>query len=227
MLCIAFLEINHSVYVPEAIMEELTNIISALAAVAVVLIAYKGLSTWKEQLKGNVEFEIGRKLLRSLYRVRDAVGYVRNPFASASEIGAALKEAGFEVSFRDEDYHWKSQQALYMMRWKMALDAFTELDLASFEAEVLWGKDITEKLERLRRLLHKLNITIVTYIRDLQTPRRHDPSEEEIMESDDILYAKGGATEEGYSRSKYTAEFSDAINQIEDFIRPRLNLNLN
>jgi hypothetical protein len=203
-------------------MEDITNIISAIAAVMVAFIAWKGLNTWKEQLRGNAEYENGRKLLSAVYKIRNTVDQVRNPFASAGEIGSALKAAGYDVKFRDDDYHWKSQQALYLLRWNKVLEAITELDLAALEAEVFWGKDITEKLDILRRLLHKLIITINAYIKELEHPRRRDITEEEIMETNGILYALEKSANEGYS-----ADFSEAIKQIEDFIRERLRLGSN
>jgi type IV secretory pathway VirB2 component (pilin) len=56
------------------------DIVTGLAAATAAVIGVLGLRTWKAQLKGKTEYETARSLLRCVYRVRDAMRVVRNPF---------------------------------------------------------------------------------------------------------------------------------------------------
>jgi hypothetical protein len=87
-------------------------------------VAILGLQAWKKQLKGKTEFETARNLLRSVYKVRNAIREYRYIVAGGAEIAQALKEANIEVEEFDPEFHAKSQQALYQKRWKRISETY-------------------------------------------------------------------------------------------------------
>lgn len=131
---------------------DITKIIVAiLSTITLTTVAIMGLFTWKTQLKGKTEYDLARRLLRAIYKTRDAIDTIRSPFASASEISTSLEEAEIDIDHFDSDYHIKSQTSLYQRRWRYVSEAMRDLDLESFEAEVLWHDEIREKIVAFRR----------------------------------------------------------------------------
>src|SRR5215212_10812739 len=89
------------------------DLVTVFATVIGGGIAIYGLVAWKRQLRGRTEYELARRVLRAVYKVRDAIQGVRNPLQSAGEIEASLKEAGISIDFNSPEYRSKSATAVY------------------------------------------------------------------------------------------------------------------
>src|SRR3990170_7831809 len=72
------------------------DVTSFLSAIALTIIAYAGLRTWRSQLKGKTEYELARRVLHRVYGIREAVREVRKPYIGASEEKAAFKDLGLD-----------------------------------------------------------------------------------------------------------------------------------
>jgi hypothetical protein len=59
------------------------DVMTGIATIAAAVVATMGLHTWKRQLFGNSNYELSRRLLRSAYRLREAIQFVRNPLMLA------------------------------------------------------------------------------------------------------------------------------------------------
>ena len=114
--------------VPE-IVSLIKDISSIISGTILIVIAIMGLQTWKRQLKGNTEYELARRFLSAVYKIRDAISYIRNPFVSAGEIASALQEANIEIDKSDSEYQVKRQNALYQKRWKKFKKHFRNITL--------------------------------------------------------------------------------------------------
>lgn len=66
------------------------DVITASAAVTAAVVAVKGLRAWKKQLRGKTDYELARRCLKAVYRVRDGIRMVRNPLQSSEEIAAGM-----------------------------------------------------------------------------------------------------------------------------------------
>ena len=98
------------------------DVITAGAAITAAVVAVKGLRAWKKQLRGKTDYELARRCLKAVYRVRDAIRMVRNPLQSSEEIAVAVKEEGPSVpQYLSDDY--KTQQAIFSFRLKRANEA--------------------------------------------------------------------------------------------------------
>jgi hypothetical protein len=118
--------------------KNIPDIVTALAAGIGAVVAVVGLNAWKKQLKGKTDYELARRYLRAVYKIRDAIKFVRNPFISLGEMEQALKERGSNQSTSD---HKETSRAVYSVRWKKVTEAGSDLTLELREAEVSWGKD--------------------------------------------------------------------------------------
>ena len=72
------------------------DIFTCLAAITASVVAVLGLQAWKKQLKGKTEYELAQRLLRGVYRVRNAFADVRNPRKTDAEIAQAMREENIE-----------------------------------------------------------------------------------------------------------------------------------
>lgn len=71
------------------------DIVTILVALVGGGVAIYGLISWKRQLKGKTEYELARRVLRAVYRLRDAIRGIRNPLQSTGEIEHSLKRGRY------------------------------------------------------------------------------------------------------------------------------------
>jgi len=117
----------------------LFQILKDAAIVIGTLIAFLGLRTWKKQLKGKTEYELARRFLKRVYEFRDVLDFIRIPIQTSEESINAMKEHGYDYNRKDQNYHKKSIQAVYEVRWQKVNDAQSNLKIEVLEAEALWG----------------------------------------------------------------------------------------
>jgi hypothetical protein len=178
------------------------EIINTIAIVAGAVVAIRGINSWRSQLRGETDYQLARRFLKSVYKVREAVKYVRNPFIPAGEITTALKESGLgEEEYSNQE---KSNRAVYSARWKKVMDASADLNVELLDAEVSWGKDVTKTTEGFNDQVTKLYVALKMFL-ELR----------EVKPERDIIYDMG-------ETDPFNAKMTGAINKIEDFLKPHL-----
>ena len=184
------------------LIENGTKIISALAAIVGATMAVIGVNAWKRQMKGKTNYELARRYLKAVYKVRDSIKEVRNPFISIGEITSSLKDSGLsEDEYKD---HQKSNRAVYSARWKRVVEAASELDVELLEAEVIWGKgavDITSDFTACRR---KLFVNLQMFL---------DGYKKQSLGNDEIIYDTG-------DENKFNTELIESVEKIEIYLKP-------
>lgn len=202
-------------------MAAIAQLVLAASAAVGAYVAWRGLHTWKAQVKGQNSYELARRLLRAVYEVRDEIYTVRGPMMLAGEIAEALKEAGFE----DEENggprpHPDADRAVYQMRWKGLAEVLSDLQVEEREAEVLWEKDRREMTADLHRCVSDLWYAVWQHLRH-QTDNFHanlDP--EELRELEDVLYMTSRDPDE----DEFTGQVEEAVQKIETDLRPYLKI---
>ncbi len=182
--------------------ELVLNVVNTVAIVVGVVSTVLGVNAWKKQLKGSTNYELARRYLRAVYKVRDAVKHVRNPFIPASEFSVALKDSG--LSEQEQKDRLKSQRAVYALRWHEVSGALTELHIELLEAEVSWGKGASTVADELLRLVRELLINLENYL----DGRERNPINE-------IVYSLG-------ENDPFATRIETSIGNIESFLKPHL-----
>lgn len=141
-----------------------------VAALGAALVARSGLNTWRRQLRGQAEYELARRVLRALLRVRDEIGVVRSPVISGGEFWAAFKEAGLEAPEGSVSAGTKGSELVYDRRWRRLVTAVTELEAELLEAEVLWGAGSRAPEAELRKCVAELFAAVSMHARMLSSP---------------------------------------------------------
>jgi hypothetical protein len=200
------------------------DVFTCLAAITAAVVAILGLQAWKKQLRGKTEYELAQRLLKSVYKVRNAFAIVRNPMQSNAEIAQAMRDAKIEGDpLRDQTVKVRSEEAVYQKRWQNVQEAFLELESHMLEAEALWGEDVKKYLQSLNQCAAKLFLNIQRYLQNEQRPPRagapYDREAEREIET--IIYSWPADSSD---ENPFTNEINDVVRQVENFLKPRLKL---
>ena len=177
------------------------EIVTACATSVGVLIAGVGLTTWRKQLKGTYEYELAKKLMLQVYQLRESLKTVRDPFLHPAEAN-------------DSDNSQIPWEVLaYEKRWSAVRKAAAQFDTTSLEAEVLWGKSVTQRpLMAMRQTVIDLSIAVRQYMRERQDETGTRGANVEYA---DILYSTG-------SSDSYNLSLDSAVKAYEDILKPYL-----
>jgi hypothetical protein len=177
----------------------IAQLVEAAAAVGAVTIAGLGLGTWRRQLRGTTEYDLARRLLLQVYRLRDAIDHVRQPFMSIEEAGERKEGVPWEI-------------AAYDQRWQGVREAMVALAAAVAESEVLWGSEVTALKVRFARHVMTLRQAIEA-LADTKVSTGRAPT----LTSDQRITLYSGST-----RNAYSDELAETIGSFEDLIKPHL-----
>ena len=133
------------------------DVVLALAAIATVIVAFKGLNTWRRQLHGAAHFEAARGLAKAAYKVREKLQASRSPLLSAHEFPPEHHDS---AARRSPEQEAKGYAYVYSNRWAPVGEAMQEFDASVLEADVLWGKPVRDTSDRLRQVVREVNVAV-------------------------------------------------------------------
>jgi len=199
--------------------EAIPKVATGIAALVGAWVALQGLRAWRVQLHGKTEYDLARRVLRGVFRVRDQIAYVRSPFVPAGEMIDAYKSAGLdpnEINLLNDTK--RRDELVYQRRWQPLAAALSELSLEILEAEVLWGQPVRACERALKSAVGELNAAISLYLRDIHTNNlRQDTHAAERMEKQlAIVYT-------GLPPDEFGASVEKTVKSFEDLLRPHLH----
>ena len=119
------------------LIKQISGILSALATIGLLIVAFIGLRQWSTELKGRVELETARAILKNLLVVKYVFIECRRSAIFPTEFSdrnLGPDETQMEKAALDEEHaYWKRMNHLTA--------AVLEFETAAVEAEVLWGQD--------------------------------------------------------------------------------------
>ncbi len=187
-------------------METLKDAVTIIFGFFALVIAYKGLQTWRLQLKSTADTELARRILIQLYKVQNEVAHLRRP----------LRETFLPngINRLDIDAVNKAWAEQYDTEWQSLQKELAELHVACIEAQAVWDKDFPQKLVPLKQCIGELRLHISENIKMQLKPvyTSHLNSEEMDM----VLYGLG---KDGDS---FAQKVEDAILQVDKDTRPFL-----
>lgn len=201
---------------PPSTFELIRDIALLIFAAIGSFVALSGLRAWKIQLKGRSEYELAKRILKSVYALREAISRVRNPFVLANEMYSALKEKG--ITIKENEFDKWNFSVVFEMRWNDISTSLNDLRVSEIDAEVLWGKSISNSLDKLYKIVLVLNLNIQEF---LQLNKREDYSQKHkdlLDKCKTIVYDRGKKNEP----DNFTQKVNDIIKEIEDSLRKYL-----
>lgn len=167
----------------------ISDVFIALAAAVASIVAIKGYGAWKRELRWRTEYELARRLLIGVYKLRDAISSVRNHFMLSSEYTHRGGRDNQNIGRDAEDLRFA-----YSNRWERITEALT-LDADFYEAEALLDDAFRKHWENLRGRISVLHFQVQLHISEEAEGVRPDSrtANREIVYgdgSDDDRFAK-------------------------------------
>ena len=176
----------------------LATCLVAVATVVGVAIAVRGLRTWRVQLAASADFDLARRLLLEVYRLRDALEQVRHPMMLAREAAGADPDIPWEIS-------------AYERRWQAVLDVQAPLQVCIYECQILWGDQIEGLKRGLMKQVATLSVAVSAFARSKQDAGSEDLGEEHRK----VLYW-------GMGEDTFGDDLRKTIASFEAYVRPHL-----
>jgi hypothetical protein len=166
----------------------ISNVVIAAAAVAAAVIAWRGLKTWRDELRGRTEYDLARRVMHAVYRVREAIRFVRSPHMLSGEYEGRPGRNPDAITSDSADVRYA-----YQARWGKVSEAMVELDAVSLECEVLWGSSLSQARAELAKCLAELQVNVMKHLRasdnaGLTFLSRKPMTAEELKANDAIIW---------------------------------------
>lgn len=139
------------------------NVIMAGAAIFTGWLAYRALQTWKDQLRGQANYELARRLLRAVDTSEDSV---RKGLVWAVLLASARKE-GRIPPVQDKEFVQMVRSTLEEIRKAQA-----ELDDLYVDAEIILPKESIMSARLLRLLSSVVYYDVERYMSHFTDPKR-------------------------------------------------------
>lgn len=114
------------------------DLLAGTATVALAYLGYKGLSSWRDQLKGTRKIEVGHNLLMQAYEASEVSKYITAPFMGAGELGKIERLSGES----EESYRLRQNYEAISNRYLEHIDVFNKLRASCFAAKAVLGDDV-------------------------------------------------------------------------------------
>lgn len=195
-----------------------SKIVTTIATPLAICAALLGLRTWRHQLKGNTEYELARRYLKGVFRVRDSFRIVRSPMmyppVQESDPNGALSDR--QKQFRQD------QRKEYGRRLQELQKSWSELEVEVLEAEVLWGESAKDAVKPLRECIAELATTIAEYfwLNDPPAYATVDRNAERVARVDRTIYH----ISEDPTKDEFWGKILQAVKVAEKFIQPKLKV---
>jgi hypothetical protein len=197
-----------------AIITAVKDVLLGGAATATAIVAVVGLQNWRRELKGRTEFETAFRFIKSAYKLRDELHICRSPLIRMHEFPEGYVGSKTQNTAEENAQAWAY---VYKHRWEPVWSAVQDFDAHTLESEALWGSDMKERAQKLRACVAELNTSIDAIINDKQVGGENFKSDPEFGQK---MRLNVSATRK--DDNALTKQISDAIESIEDAVRPHL-----
>jgi hypothetical protein len=188
----------------------MTDIVTALATMIAAAAAVWGVFTWRRELRGRTEYDMARRCLTAVYRVRNAISAVRAPVWLFEYSDRPGRDSNKDPTA--DDYAFA-----YGNRWIPLQDAKTALDVELLEAEALWGVLLQSAEMALRQQIVHLNVALTMYLRAMRDNGR-DTLPPEYQQRVQGLAPIGQESDDDV----FAQDVSRAVKEFERLLLPHL-----
>ena len=188
--------------------------IVALAAALAAVSAYLGIRAWRAELKGKSEYDLAKKLLKAVYKVREAFYNVRFIGVYQYEYPEEMKGPSGHLK---KEFEYEGTKYVYEARWKILQDAFRELADLNLDAQVEWGSEFQEITKPMSGCHSDLYIALWGFLDGKKNPSAWEAmSNEERKKIESKIFYYGRDP----NQEKFQSQVDAAIKGFEDRLRP-------
>lgn len=193
--------------IPELIFA-IASAVTAAASVFGVILAVIGLRMWQREMRGKVNYELARRILKSAYTVRDAFDHVRQP----------TEYYAFRATLRCPPAQREERVALAAEKIQENMVALSEsmqdLCVEAQEAKVLWGPKLEAPIQSLMNLVSVLESAVHRHVTAMTAPDSPEAREHEQIIW--VVYAFHG--EEDRLKQEMTKVIKDLEKQVQPYL---------
>jgi len=194
----------------------LKDIVLMCTAITASIVAIKGLSTWKKQLKGKDEYDLCKRIIIDLYKYKEGIKIVRNPVMFSSEFNNKEDETLTNIQIKN----YKNKSYAYQQRWQKIEENRNKLNLDLIESRVFWNGELEKLLLPIfdfeNKLFYAVQDTLI-----MSNPEQDKEYKKVVGESfrqenkTEVLYFLG-------KDDKHNNKLERDIKEIENFIQKKL-----
>jgi hypothetical protein len=178
---------------------DVSGTVTAIAAMCGIWIAWKGLQTWREQLKGTTEYQLAKEILRAVYDVQVTYELIRRP--------------GFHGGNRsDEEYQieFKKRYQNFSVTITKSMEV---LHSKCIEAKIEWGSEFDGICRKLDDCYYEYNqfASEMSFFGD-------DDQGSELGKFNQRIIMYGERDDSG--RNFFTEQIDSGVAEFEKFLRP-------
>ena len=190
------------------------DVVLTIAGIVGSVVAILGLNTWRRQLYGQSEYDIAKRLLKSLYLFREVINNARHPFLEYSATPDLPKEKLDQLS--DKEKEWYARAQAFEKRWEPVAKARAELDTNVLESEVFLENEIKDKVQQIRYSHSELLVAIEEHL-ERTNPSNPDKNYggEEAKKNRAIIFGRSDR-----SKDEFLDKMLTAIEEIETVLKP-------
>lgn len=187
-----------------------SNGIIAISTLLGLIFGSSWLNTSKKKMRGKLDYDIARKYLKSVLKIRDAIKIVRNPYIPVREMKVALEKNGFKGDgYEDYEDKEKVNRSVYSLRLNNVQGAWTNFEEILVEAEISWGEEATNIQKDLDKLIRELRSVVWLFV-------NYPVNFHEKTGNDEIIH---GTHDEN---DQFAQKINTEIEKIRNFLKKHL-----
>jgi len=184
------------------------NLVVALAALVGAIAAWLGVSTWRRELRGKNDYDLARRVLVNVYRIRDAISRARAPYIEPWEYEG---RPGRELRHRSKPDPDDLAYA-YPQRLKPVVEAESALDVDLLEAQAIWGDLLVEASKKLKECIADLSVSVDHYISAERGTTTFEP--DHLRHIRQVIWRSGQGHDD-----KYLQRLTQAVSLFDETLR--------
>lgn len=181
------------------------TVVAALAAVVATIVAKRGISEWRRQLREAV----AERCREAVIRLRDAIESARVPLETAG--------LGVEGELDDID-RIKRDRGAYSAQCRQLMDADAALGSLKPGAEIRFGAVATQHIDALRGLVSQLRGASTTHFDKRRAGIEGKPDVDALVAATAVMYSLGHFRNDAFGQES-VERFRSALAYFEDCAR--------
>ncbi len=178
---------------------DVSGTVTAIAAVCGVWIAWKGLQTWREQLKGTTEYQLAKEILRAVYDVQETYRFIRIP--------------KFRLGSHSDSEYQNEFKKRYLGFSSMITKSMEVLHSKCIEAKIEWGFGFDGICRKLDDCYYEYDTFAL-----IMGCSGDDDEECEQRKLDQRIIMYGARDDSG--KNSFTEKINAGVADFERFLRP-------
>lgn len=199
------------------ILSSVSDAVVALAAAIGALAAWRGLKTWKDQIKWQINHDLARRVLLATYRYRDSIWDVRRRNFTKSEMTSERILP---------PYQWLTSDGTRLaMERRLTSVANARLELSSVlvEAEVLWGASLKAPFSKMLEEERRLSRAVWLFLQSIEDGLEKDgraSAAKRVKEDGGFHFEANDPDADSFRKN-----FNSLVGSVEKSLREKMELN--